>query len=134
MLIHLNVALSSAEYHPFTITSAPHESFISCHIRAVGPWDWVKKDSIMRIILTQKIKNVLTFIYRHILVDPFIRHGLFVNISAMSKQQCRLIQQCLSMDHLEKVIKVIFEPEVHPFYIRLTEWSGQIRIYAYLTS
>ena len=116
-MIHFNVALSSAEYHPFTITSAPHESFISCHIRAVGPWDWVKKDSIMRIILTQKIKNVLTFIYRHILVDPFIRHGLFVNISAMSKQQCRLIQQCLSMDHLEKVIKVIFEPEVHPFYI-----------------
>ncbi|XP_033750428.1 dual oxidase 2-like isoform X2 [Pecten maximus] len=26
------------EYHPFTLTSAPHEDFLSLHIRAVGPW------------------------------------------------------------------------------------------------
>ncbi|KAK3099000.1 hypothetical protein FSP39_025146 [Pinctada imbricata] len=30
--------LSRSEYHPFTLTSAPHEDTISLHIRAVGPW------------------------------------------------------------------------------------------------
>ena len=30
--------LASGEYHPFTLTSAPHEETLSLHIRAVGPW------------------------------------------------------------------------------------------------
>ena len=30
--------LGSGEYHPFTLTSAPHEEYLSLHIRAVGPW------------------------------------------------------------------------------------------------
>jgi len=30
--------LGADEYHPFTLTSAPHEDFLSLHIRAVGPW------------------------------------------------------------------------------------------------
>ncbi|XP_071953912.1 dual oxidase 2-like isoform X2 [Antedon mediterranea] len=30
--------LGSGEYHPFTLTSAPHEDHLSLHIRAVGPW------------------------------------------------------------------------------------------------
>lgn len=30
--------LSSSEYHPFTLTSAPHEENLSLHIRAIGPW------------------------------------------------------------------------------------------------
>ncbi|XP_048733941.2 dual oxidase 2-like isoform X2 [Ostrea edulis] len=32
------VALGKGEYHPFTLTSAPHEDYLSLHIRAVGPW------------------------------------------------------------------------------------------------
>ncbi|XP_063423293.1 dual oxidase-like isoform X1 [Mytilus trossulus] len=28
------------EFHPFTITSAPHEDTLSLHIRALGPWTW----------------------------------------------------------------------------------------------
>ncbi|NWX18100.1 DUOX2 oxidase, partial [Aegotheles bennettii] len=32
------VALDTNEYHPFTLTSAPHEDTLSLHIRAVGPW------------------------------------------------------------------------------------------------
>ncbi|XP_061855522.1 dual oxidase 2 isoform X2 [Colius striatus] len=32
------VALGTTEYHPFTLTSAPHEDKLSLHIRAVGPW------------------------------------------------------------------------------------------------
>ncbi|XP_056272810.1 dual oxidase 1 [Pseudoliparis swirei] len=30
--------LDTDEYHPFTLTSAPHEETLSLHIRAVGPW------------------------------------------------------------------------------------------------
>lgn len=30
--------LGKSEYHPFTLTSAPHEENLSLHIRAVGPW------------------------------------------------------------------------------------------------
>ena len=30
--------LSSEEYHPFTLSSAPHEETLSLHIRSVGPW------------------------------------------------------------------------------------------------
>ncbi|NXW90244.1 DUOX2 oxidase, partial [Alopecoenas beccarii] len=32
------VALGTTEYHPFTLTSAPHEDTLSLHIRAAGPW------------------------------------------------------------------------------------------------
>ncbi|XP_010846077.1 PREDICTED: dual oxidase 1 [Bison bison bison] len=32
------LALGTTEYHPFTLTSAPHEETLSLHIRAVGPW------------------------------------------------------------------------------------------------
>ncbi|MEQ2303916.1 Dual oxidase 1, partial [Ameca splendens] len=30
--------LGTDEYHPFTLTSAPHEETLTLHIRAVGPW------------------------------------------------------------------------------------------------
>lgn len=32
------MGLGTNEYHPFTLTSAPHEDTLSLHIRAVGPW------------------------------------------------------------------------------------------------
>ncbi|NXC82970.1 DUOX2 oxidase, partial [Cercotrichas coryphoeus] len=32
------MALGTTEYHPFTLTSAPHEDTLSLHIRAAGPW------------------------------------------------------------------------------------------------
>eukprot|EP01095_Lingulamoeba_sp_RSL-Kostka_P005666 TRINITY_DN170_c1_g2_i1.p1 TRINITY_DN170_c1_g2~~TRINITY_DN170_c1_g2_i1.p1 ORF type:complete len:545 (+),score=177.86 TRINITY_DN170_c1_g2_i1:137-1771(+) len=43
--------LSYYEWHPFTISSAPHEEFISCHIRCVGKWtkglrDFIAPDNI----------------------------------------------------------------------------------------
>lgn len=31
---------SPSEYHPFTLTSAPHEDTLSVHVRALGPWTW----------------------------------------------------------------------------------------------
>lgn len=30
--------LGTHEFHPFTMTSAPHEKNLTFHIRAVGPW------------------------------------------------------------------------------------------------
>ncbi|GCB63066.1 hypothetical protein scyTo_0011565 [Scyliorhinus torazame] len=33
-----NLLLGTNEYHPFTLTSAPHEDTLRLHIRAVGPW------------------------------------------------------------------------------------------------
>lgn len=32
------LSLGANEFHPFTLTSAPHEDKLSLHIRAVGPW------------------------------------------------------------------------------------------------
>ena len=28
------------EFHSVTLTSAPHEDFLSVHIKAIGPWTW----------------------------------------------------------------------------------------------
>ncbi|CAH1775162.1 unnamed protein product [Owenia fusiformis] len=39
----VNIACSSQgrnEYHPFTLTSAPHEDTLSIHVRSLGPWTW----------------------------------------------------------------------------------------------
>ncbi|CAG9818789.1 unnamed protein product [Phaedon cochleariae] len=33
-------AFRDYEFHSFTLTSAPHENFLSCHIKAQGPWTW----------------------------------------------------------------------------------------------
>ncbi|KAK6618258.1 hypothetical protein RUM44_002709 [Polyplax serrata] len=33
-------AFRTEEYHSFTLTSAPHENSLSCHIKAQGPWTW----------------------------------------------------------------------------------------------
>ncbi|XP_043467959.1 dual oxidase isoform X1 [Leptopilina heterotoma] len=33
-------SIKSNEFHSITLTSAPHENFLSCHIKAQGPWTW----------------------------------------------------------------------------------------------
>uniref|UniRef100_T1IYT7 NAD(P)H oxidase (H2O2-forming) n=1 Tax=Strigamia maritima TaxID=126957 RepID=T1IYT7_STRMM len=33
-------AFKTQEYHSFTLTSAPHENYLSTHIKAQGPWTW----------------------------------------------------------------------------------------------
>lgn len=32
--------IRSNEYHSFTLTSAPHENYLSVHVKAQGPWTW----------------------------------------------------------------------------------------------
>jgi dual oxidase len=38
------------EFHSFTLTSAPHEDFLSVHIKAVGPWTWKLRNSFDKTI------------------------------------------------------------------------------------
>ena len=38
------------EFHAFTLTSAPHEDFLSVHIKAVGPWTWKLRNSFDKTI------------------------------------------------------------------------------------
>jgi len=38
------------EYHSFTLTSAPHEDFLSVHIKAVGPWTWKLRNTFDKSI------------------------------------------------------------------------------------
>ncbi|CAL1286456.1 unnamed protein product [Larinioides sclopetarius] len=33
-------ALQPSEFHSFTLTSAPHENYLSVHVKAQGPWTW----------------------------------------------------------------------------------------------
>jgi len=33
-------SLAPEEFHSVTLTSAPHEDFLSVHIKAIGPWTW----------------------------------------------------------------------------------------------
>ncbi|KAH8010002.1 hypothetical protein HPB51_024352 [Rhipicephalus microplus] len=30
----------ATEYHSLTLTSAPHENYLSVHVKAQGPWTW----------------------------------------------------------------------------------------------
>lgn len=39
--VRLNcTAFRSNEYHSLTLTSAPHENYLSVHVKAQGPWTW----------------------------------------------------------------------------------------------
>ena len=33
-------AIQPEEFHSFTLTSAPHEDFLSVHIKSIGPYTW----------------------------------------------------------------------------------------------
>ena len=46
-----SLAQNPGEYHPFTLTSAPHEEHLSLHIRAVGPWTQNFRESFNPAIL-----------------------------------------------------------------------------------
>ena len=39
-----SAAQNPGEFHSFTISSAPHEDYVSLHIRAVGPWTYNFRD------------------------------------------------------------------------------------------
>lgn len=49
--------LGTDEYHPFTLTSAPHEENLSLHIRAVGPWT----SKLREIYNLERLKDLGTY-------------------------------------------------------------------------
>ncbi|XP_025075781.1 dual oxidase 2-like isoform X1 [Pogonomyrmex barbatus] len=46
--------LQTNEYHPFTLSSAPHETSLSIHIRAVGPWTTNIREKLEQCIMSNK--------------------------------------------------------------------------------
>ena len=46
--------LGGSEYHPFTLTSAPHEENLRLHIRAVGPWTMNLRNTYNRENLNER--------------------------------------------------------------------------------
>ncbi len=49
-----SAAQNPGEFHSFTISSAPHEEFLSLHIRAVGPWTYNFRESYSPSVLQGK--------------------------------------------------------------------------------
>mmetsp|Transcript_29324 Transcript_29324/g.32572 ORF Transcript_29324/g.32572 Transcript_29324/m.32572 type:complete len:766 (+) Transcript_29324:533-2830(+) len=57
-------------FHPFTLTSAPHEPHLSCHIRAVGPWT----KALRRVMNPQLYTDISK--YPQLIVDGPYGEGL----------------------------------------------------------
>ena len=49
-----SAAQNPGEFHSFTISSAPHEEYLSLHIRAVGPWTYNFRENYNPAILNGK--------------------------------------------------------------------------------
>ncbi|XP_025152426.1 dual oxidase 2 [Harpegnathos saltator] len=47
-------ALQTNEYHPFTLSSAPHETSLSIHVRAVGPWTTNIRDKLEQCTMSNE--------------------------------------------------------------------------------
>ena len=65
--------LGGSEYHPFTLTSAPHEENLSLHIRAVGPWTMNVRNTYNRDNLQDrkfpKVRNSIFYLLRIVTVN-----------------------------------------------------------------
>lgn len=71
------LALGTDEYHPFTLTSAPHEETLSLHIRAAGPWT----SKLREVYTPEKLMEIgypKVRIYKHLAFFGFVlSHVLF---------------------------------------------------------
>ena len=45
-------AIRPQEFHSLSITSAPHEDFLSVHVKAVGAWTWKLRWVIMNYLVS----------------------------------------------------------------------------------
>ncbi|XP_076057532.1 dual oxidase 2-like [Oratosquilla oratoria] len=61
-----SLGISDLEYHPFTLSSAPHEPNLTLHIRGVGPWT-----NKLRTVYPdyESIKNDKDFRYHPVYID-----------------------------------------------------------------
>jgi predicted ferric reductase len=56
-------ALQTNEYHPFTLSSAPHEINLSIHVRAIGPWTTNIREKLELCTMSNKNLPVVKYIY-----------------------------------------------------------------------
>ena len=42
-------AIQPEEFHSFTLTSAPHEDFLSVHVKAHGPYTWKLRNYFQQV-------------------------------------------------------------------------------------
>lgn len=76
--------LGTDEYHPFTLTSAPHEETLSLHIRAVGPWtsqlrELYTEESLMELGAYPKVCGQVSFCLFYLLLwDPVTNHDILL--------------------------------------------------------
>ncbi|XP_012225863.2 dual oxidase 2-like isoform X2 [Linepithema humile] len=52
-------ALQTNEYHPFTLSSAPHETSLSVHIRTIGPWTTNIREKLEQCIMSNESLPVI---------------------------------------------------------------------------
>ena len=50
--------IASTEWHPFTITSAPGDPFVSVHIRVVGDWTEALWKTMQTYLETVRVRGV----------------------------------------------------------------------------
>lgn len=55
-------ALNTNEYHPFTLSSAPHETSLSIHIRAIGPWTTNIREKLELAVMSNENLPVVTIL------------------------------------------------------------------------
>ena len=42
-------AIQPEEFHSLTLTSAPHEDYLSIHVKAQGPWTWKLRNYFQQV-------------------------------------------------------------------------------------
>jgi len=54
--------IASTEWHPFTITSAPGDPFVSVHIRVVGDWTEALWKTMQTYLETVRVRGVTLYL------------------------------------------------------------------------
>ncbi len=62
-------SVASTEWHPFTITSAPGDPFISVHIRVVGDWTGALWKTMQEYLESVRVRSKVSRISQHSLVS-----------------------------------------------------------------
>ena len=92
-------SLGRNEYHPFTMTSAPHEDTLSVHIRAVGPW---------------------TYNLRNIFDQDNVKEGAYPKVGHVPSTYAWWREKDVGLNlNMRHVMRLwYFSPSVNPFFKR----------------
>jgi NADPH oxidase len=94
--------ISIFQYHPFSLSSAPHDELVTLHIRPLG--DWTKR--LVRLAETQNKSEVMIWIegpYGALSVDlDSNRYGMVLCVcGGIGVTHCRSVARSLLYDHCE---------------------------------